>query len=40
MVDYAPGWVRIPSGERDPHFPEYPDQSLEDWHRSRDLLDP
>ena len=40
MLDYAPAWVRIPSGKRDPHFLEYPDQSLEDWHRSRDLLDP
>ena len=40
MVDYAPGWVRIPSGKRDPHFPEYPDQSLDAWHRSRNLLDP
>ena len=40
MVDFAPGWVRIPSGKRDPRFPGYPDQSLEDWHRSRALLDP
>ena len=40
MVEYAPGWVRMPSGKRDPHFAEYPDQSIEDWHRSRDLLDP
>ena len=40
MVDYAPGWVRIPSGKRDPQFAEYPDQSIEDWHRSRDLYDP
>ena len=34
-----PAGSGVPSGKRDPHFPEYPDQSLEDWHRSRGLLE-
>lgn len=38
MLDYAPAWVSVPEGEGDPHFTEYPDQSIHDWHQSRGLL--
>ncbi len=38
MLDYVPAWVPLPAGEDDPHFSEYPDQSIHDWHLSRGLL--
>ena len=38
MLDFAPAWVPVPSGKGDPHFAEYPDQSIHDWHHSRGLL--
>ncbi len=37
MLDFAPSWVPVPSGDHDPHFAGYPDQSLEEWHRARGL---
>jgi hypothetical protein len=40
MLDHAAPWCEVPPegspGER--HFPEYPDESLEEWHRRRGLL--
>ena len=39
MTDFAPKWVSIPGGKRNPHFAEYPDRSLEEWHRTRGLYD-
>ena len=39
MTEFAPKWVYIPGGKRNPHFPGYPDQSLEEWHRTRGLYD-
>ncbi len=38
MLDVKPAWVEI-AGEDDKnrHFREYPDQSIEEWHKSRDL---
>ena len=37
MLDYVPAWVPVPEGGSDPHFSEYPDQSIHDWHQSRSL---
>jgi hypothetical protein len=37
MLDSAAPWVEVPSGKREVHFPEYPEQSIEEWHRQRDL---
>ena len=38
MLDSKAAWVGVPEGGEHRHFPEYPDQSLEDWHRNRGLL--
>lgn len=38
MLDYAASWVEIPDGPNEKHFPRYPDESLEDWHRRHGLL--
>jgi hypothetical protein len=37
MLDFAAPWVRIPRGPNDRHFPRYPDESIEDWHRRHGL---
>ena len=37
MLDFAAPWVEVPKADRDSHFGKYPDVSVEDWHRRRDL---
>ena len=37
MLDYAPAWAVVPAGAGEARFAEYPDASIEDWHRSRGL---
>ena len=37
MRDYKASWVEPDLREGDKVFPRYPDQSIEDWHRSQDL---
>ena len=41
MLEFAAPWCEIPEegdgSER--HFPRYPDESIEDWHRRHDLYD-
>ncbi len=37
MLDYAPAWAVAPEGAGETAFAEYPDASIEDWHRSRGL---
>jgi hypothetical protein len=37
MLRYKPGWVVPAVGPDDSCFEEYPEQSIEDWHRSRGL---
>ena len=39
MLDYAAPWCEIPSGPNERHFPEFPDESLADWHRRHGLRD-
>jgi hypothetical protein len=39
LLDSKANWVRVPSGSHDRHFTEYPEESLEDWHRRHGLLD-
>ncbi len=39
MLDFKAPWVAVPEGKQDPHFPQYPDQSIADWHKSRSLTD-
>jgi hypothetical protein len=37
MLESRAPWVEVPSGEYDRQFPEYPDDSIEEWHRQRSL---
>jgi len=37
MLRYKPGWVKPDIGRKDQSFDEYPEQSIEDWHKSRRL---
>lgn len=37
MLRYKPSWVQPDIGAEDAVFDLYPDQSIEDWHRSRGL---
>ena len=39
MLNYAAPWCEIPSGLDEKHFPEYPDESLEEWHERHGLRD-
>jgi hypothetical protein len=38
MLDYAAPWCEIPADGNERHFPEYPEESLEEWHRRHGLL--
>ena len=35
MLGSKASWVRVPRGPGEKHFEGYPDQSIEDWHRSQ-----
>jgi len=37
MLAYKPGWVVPDIGPNDKVFQEYPEQSIEDWHKTRGL---
>lgn len=37
MLRYKPGWVPVPQGKGHRHFDEYPDESLEEWHKRHGL---
>ena len=38
MLDFAAPWCEIPEDDdSERHFPRYPDQSIEDWHRRHGL---
>ena len=39
MLGSKAPWVAVPRGSHDPHFEEYPDRSIEDWHKSRGLYE-
>ncbi len=39
MLDFKAPWVEAPGGAKDPEFNKYPDQSIEDWHRTRGLYE-
>jgi hypothetical protein len=39
MLGSKPDWVPLDTNEGDELFDKYPDRSLEEWHRERDLLD-
>jgi hypothetical protein len=37
MLNYAAPWCDVPSGPKHRHFPEYPEESIADWHQKRGL---
>ncbi len=37
MLDFKPDWVVLQTGPDNRLFPRYPEQSIEDWHKSRGL---
>lgn len=39
MLDFKPDWIDVPEGEGHVHFGLYPELSIEDWHRSKGLLE-
>ena len=39
MLDYAAPWAEPLGGADDRRFAEYPDESIEDWHRARGLYE-
>jgi hypothetical protein len=39
MLNYAAPWCEIPEDGNELHFLEYPEESLEEWHRRHGLLD-
>ena len=40
MLDHAAPWVEVPKGKANPHFREYPNEAIIDWHKKRGLLQP
>ena len=38
MLNYSAPWCDVTAGERERHFPEFPEESLEDWHRRHGLF--
>lgn len=38
MLNYATNWAEVPDNADERHFPEFPDESLEGWHRRHGLL--
>ena len=38
MLDYAAPWCEIPEGTGEVHYLDYPEESLEAWHRRHGLL--
>jgi hypothetical protein len=39
MLNYAAPWCEIPENGNKRHFPEFPEESLEEWHRRHNLYD-
>jgi hypothetical protein len=39
MLNYAASWCEIPENGNERHFPEFPEESLEEWHRRHNLYD-
>jgi hypothetical protein len=38
-LEFKAPWVQVRRGKHDPHYAQYSDESLEDWHRRHGLLD-
>jgi len=40
MLESKPDWVRIDDGNTEDRFDQYPPESLEDWHKRHEILNP
>lgn len=39
MLNYAPDWIDVPKeSKKNPHFDEYPEEAIIDWHTKRRLI--
>lgn len=38
MLNYAAPWCNVPQNAHDKNLPEYPEESIEDWHKTRGLF--
>jgi hypothetical protein len=38
LLNSAASWCQIPSGKHDLHFTEFPEESIEQWHKRHHLL--
>jgi hypothetical protein len=39
MLEFAAPWCEIPEDGSEKHFPRYPNESIEEWHRRHGLHD-
>jgi hypothetical protein len=39
MLEFKPDWIKVPEGPGHIHFQRYPDMSIEDWHKSKGLIE-
>jgi hypothetical protein len=39
MLEFKPDWIEVPEGPGHIHFQRYPDMSIEDWHKSKELFE-
>ncbi len=39
MLGSAASWVPIPTGRKETRFEDYPEQSIEDWHKTHELFE-
>jgi hypothetical protein len=39
MLEFKPDWIEVPEGPGHIHFQRYPDMSIEDWHKSKELIE-
>ncbi|MHA7772651.1 GFA family protein [Roseibium sp. M-1] len=39
MLEFKPDWVDVPEGPGHVHYQGYPELSIEDWHKSKGLLE-
>ncbi len=40
MLDHKAPWVEVAAGAKDSHYPEYPEESIAEWHERRGLTAP
>jgi hypothetical protein len=38
MLDFRANWVEVEAGPEDLQFPEYPEESIADWHTRQGMV--